>query len=288
MTRRDFIGSSAGALAAAHLAGTAAGDEDGRPPWKKAVIWSMLDDKLPPRERMALAKRAGFDGIEMPPAEVAQAEAMKALADEVGVTLHSVIYGGWGAPLSSADPTVIERGLAEVRGALRAAKAYGADTVLLVPAIVNADTRYADAYTRSQANIRKLLPLAEDLHVAIAVENVWNNFLLSPLEFARYVDELGSPYARAYFDVGNVVAFGWSEDWVLTLGKRIRKIHLKDFKRDTREWKNLREGSIDWPKVSAALREVGYDGWFTCELGGGDEAYLKDVAARVNAIFEGR
>jgi hexulose-6-phosphate isomerase len=237
---------------------------------------------------MPLAKRAGFDGIEMPPSDVAQAQSMKALADEAGVTLHSVIYGGWGAPLSSADPATIERGLAEIEGALRAAKAYGSDAILLVPAVVNAGTRYADAYTRSQANIRRLLPLAAELGVAIAVENVWNNFLLSPLEFARYVDELESPYAKAYFDVGNVVAFGWSEDWILTLGKRIQKIHLKDFKRESREWKNLREGSVDWPKVSAALHEVGYEGYFTCELGGGDEAYLTDIAARVNAIFEGR
>ena len=161
----------------------------------------------------------------------------------------------------------------------------GAGDVLLVPAIVDAGTRYVDAYTRSQRRIRRVAPLAEELKVPILVEEVWNSFLLSPLEFARYIDELRSPWVSAYFDVGNVVAFAWPEDWILTLGRRIRRVHLKDFKRGTREFVNLGDGDVDWPKVRAAFRQVGYSGWFTAELPGGDAAYLRDVATRIDRLI---
>ncbi len=287
MTRRDFLGASAGGAilaAAATVSAQTAPDS----PWKKAVTWGMLPGDLPPADRMALAKRCGYDGIEMPPVgTVGEATELRQLAEAAGLALHSVIYGGWGAPLSSADPAVTDKGKEEILHALACAQAFGADNVLVVPAIVNAETRYADAYDRSQKHLRELIPAAEQLGVTISVENVWNKFLLSPLEFARYVDELNSPYLRAYFDVGNVVVYGWSEDWILTLGERIKRIHLKDFRRSDQAWMNLREGDVDWPKVTAALREVGYAGFCTCELGGGDEAYLTDVAGRVDKIFAG-
>lgn len=285
MTRRGFIGASLG-LAAAGLVGRSSASRDGRD-WRKAVTWGMLPADLQPAERMALARACGFDGIEMPPVTVDEATALRRAADDAGVELHSVIYGGWGSPLSSSDPAVVERGLSEVEAALRAARAYGATAVLLVPAVVNEGTRYADAYDRSQANVAKLLPVAAETGVVIAIEDVWNNFLLSPLEFARYVDEFESPWVRAYFDVANVVAFGWPEDWILTLGERIVKVHLKDFRRADRSWPALREGDVNWPRVRAALIEVGYEGYFTCELGGGDEAYLRDVSTRVDAILAG-
>jgi hexulose-6-phosphate isomerase len=113
-----------------------------------------------------------------------------------------------------------------------------------------------------------------------------------PLEFARYIDELNSPWVQAYFDVGNVVRFGWPQDWIRTLGKRTRKVHIKDFKGGPGlgtggEWVNLREGSIDWPEVMRALAEVGYEGYLTCELKGGDEAYLRDLSARIDLILAG-
>ena len=113
---------------------------------------------------------------------------------------------------------------------LRNAHFWGADTVLLVPAVVNPQTSYHDAWTRSQEQIRKLIPMAQELKVIIGIEEVWNKFLLSPIEFARYVDEFQSPWIRAYFDVGNVVIYGYPQDWIRTLGKRIVKLHIKDFK----------------------------------------------------------
>lgn len=288
MTRREFIGTSAASAALLAATSVVGADAPAGHDWKKAVTWGMLPGDLSVADRMALAKRAGYDGIEMPPVgSVAEAADLKTAADVEGLELHSVIYGGWGAPLSSADTAVIDQGKEEILHALRCAKAFGADTVLLVPAVVNAETRYVDAYERSQKHIRELIPFAESIQVTIAVENVWNKFLLSPLEFARYVDELDSPYLGAYFDVGNVVVYGWSEDWILTLGERLKRIHLKDFRRGDQAWTNLREGDVDWPRVSAALREVGYKGFCTCELGGGDEAYLRDVAGRVDKIFAG-
>ncbi|UCE48794.1 MAG: sugar phosphate isomerase/epimerase, partial [Phycisphaerales bacterium] len=207
------------------------------------------------------------------------------LAREAGTPIHSIVYGGWGAPFSSPDPRVIERGLAGMETALRSAKAQGADTVLLVPAVLNEEVGYGQAYERSQRHIRKLLPLAEELRIVIAVENVWNKFLLSPLEFTRYVDEFESPWLRAYFDVGNVIIYGYAQDWIRTLGKRIVKIHLKDFKRKGYQWTNLLEGDVNWKQVRLVLEEIGYNGFLTPELRGGDEAYLRNLSERIDKII---
>jgi len=166
--------------------------------------------------------------------------------------------------------------------------------VLLVPAVVKKEVSYQDAYTRSQAEIRKAVPLAEELGVKIAVENVWNQFLLSPLEAARYVDEFNSPAVGWHFDVGNIINYGWPEQWVRILGKRIQKLHIKEFSRTRRDkeglWKGfevpLLEGDDDWPAVMKALDEVGYQGWAMTEQGGGDTPEgLKDLATRLGKIL---
>ena len=178
----------------------------------------------------------------------------------------------WRSPLSSADPAVVEKSLDGMRTSLRNAKLWGADTVLLVPAVVNPETTYAQAWERSQRQIRKLIPLAEESKVIIGIEEVWNKFLLSPLEFARYVDEFKSPWIRAYFDIGNVAIQGYPQDWIRTLGKRIVKLHFKDFsfKKRMAEFTPLLEGEIDWRAVHAALADIGFQGTATVELSGGD------------------
>ncbi len=260
-------------------------------PIKKAVLLSMLAERLDYADRFKMARDAGFEQVEaytIP--DPREAEVIKQAADDAKVRIHSVmIMGHWEWPLSSRDPAVVEKCLERAKISLHNAKLWGADTVLLVPAVVNAETSYRDAWTRSQQQIRKLVPLAEELGVIIAVEEVWNKFLLSPLEFATYVDQFQSPWVRAYFDVGNVVIYGYPQDWIRTLGKRIVKVHLKDFKRGEGkyEWVNLGEGDIDWTEIRKAFAEIGYSGSATTELEPGDEAYLRDVSARVDRLVLG-
>src|SRR5882672_2763463 len=261
---------------------------------RKAVLISMLPKDLPYADRFALARTAGFEAIEMQtigrPEEAAE---IREAAKKTGLRVHSVMnMDHWRLPLSSADPDVVNRSVQGMETSLRNAALWGADTVLLVPAVVDAATPYRQAYERSQRVIReRLLPMARDLKVIIAVEEVWNKFLLSPLEFARYVDELDSPWLKAYFDVGNVVFYGYPQDWIRTLGPRIAKVHLKDFQLDRPSgrfaWRNLGEGDIDWVEVRKAFADVGYDGWMTTEISGGDAAYLKDVGARFDRFLAG-
>lgn len=286
--RRSFLKYAATTTIAAGLLGRSteaqAGKQDSK--LRKALQLGMLPKDLSDAEKFKLAKECGFEGVEgYPMDDLEAARRLGSLAREAGVPIHSIVYGGWGAPFSDPDPKVIEKGLAGMETALRSAKALGAETVLLVPAIVTETVGYGDAYKRSQEHIRKLLPLAEQLGIIIAVENVWNKFLLSPLEFVRYVDEFDSPWLKAYFDVGNVIIYGYSQDWIRTLGKRIVKIHLKDFKRKGYQWTNLLEGDVNWKQVRRALDEIGYDGFMTTELHGGDKAYLTDLSDRINRII---
>lgn len=257
---------------------------------KKAVLISMLPKELSYADRFKLAVDAGFEAMEAQTiTDQREAEQIKEAADKAKLRIHSVMnMDHWKFPLSSADPAVVERSMRGMETSLRNARLWGADAVLLVPAVVNPQTSYRDAYVRSQAQIRKLIPLAKELGVVIAVEEVWNKFLLSPLEFARYIDELNSPWVRAYFDVGNVVLYGYPQDWIRTLGKRIMKFHLKDFDSKTKEFVPLREGSIDWPEVRRAIGEIGFSGYLTVELPAGDEAYLREVSRRVDLILAGQ
>jgi len=288
MGRRSFLRYAAAVTAGTSLLGEsmlADGRQKGAK-LRKALQLRMLPKELSDADKFKLAKKCGFEGIEASPMEdINAAQEMGKLSRQAGVRIHSIVYGGWNAPFSDPKAEVIEKGLAGMRTALRSAKAMGADTVLLVPAVVTENVRYADAYKRSQEHIRKLLPLAEQLGVIIAVENVWNKFLLSPLEFARYVDEFDNPWLKAYFDVGNIIIFGYAQDWIRTLGKRIVKIHLKDFKRKGYQWTNLLDGDVNWLEVRRALDEISYDGFLTTELSGGDETYLTDLAKRIDRII---
>jgi L-ribulose-5-phosphate 3-epimerase len=259
---------------------------------KKAVLISMLPAEVPYPERFRIAVDAGFAGIEMRTvADPREAEAVREASARSGLRVHSVMNADhWTFPLSSHDPEVVAKSVAGMETSLRNAKLWGADAVLLVPAVVNPQTSYQDAWTRSQKVIReRILPLAAELKVVVAVEEVWNKFLLSPLEFARYVDELASPWLKAYFDVGNVVFYGYPQDWIRTLGPRIVKVHLKDFQLDRPngrfQWKNLGEGDVDWAAVRQALESIGYDGYVTTEIAAGDAAYLRDVSSRVDRLL---
>ena len=262
-------------------------------PIKKAIMWGTIGVKGSIAEKMHAVKEAGFEGVEMM-SHMNADEVLKA-RDEAGLEIPSVCgTHHWGKPLSDPNPKIRAEGLAALEQCLRDAKRYGASSVLLVPAVVNKDVSYADAYTRSQAEIRKAVPLAEELGVKIAIENVWNGFLLSPLEAARYVDEFNSPAVGWHFDVGNVINTGWPEQWIRVLGKRIQKLHIKEFSRTKRDkeglWKGfdvpLLEGDDNWPAVVRALDDVGYQGWAITEQGGGDTPEgLKDLATRLGKIL---
>jgi hexulose-6-phosphate isomerase len=261
-------------------------------PIKKGVLLEMLPAKLRYAERMKMARDVGFEVVQAPTTpDEREAEEMKKAADVANVRIDSVMnMDHWKYPLSSGDSAVVEKSLAGMRTSLHNAKLWGSDAVLLVPAVVNPQTSYRDAWSRSQAQIRKLLPLAEELEIVIAIEEVWNKFLLSPLEMTAYLKEFQSPWIQAWFDVGNVLLYGYPQDWIRTLGKSIVKVHLKDFKRKENgyEWVNLGDGDVDWEAVREALRETGYSGSAIAELKEGDEAYLRDLSRRVDRLVLGR
>ena len=218
MDRREFLQSLAAAVATAPALQRAGGAAP-----TKAVLISMLPRELSYAQRFAMARDAGFTAIEMQTiARAEEAAEIREAASHAGLRIHSVMNADhWRFPISSADPSVVNQSVAGMETSLRNAKLWGADAVLLVPAVVDATTSYRDAWTRSQQVIRtRLLALAQELRIVIAVEEVWNKFLLSPLEFARYVDEFDSPWLKAYFDVGNIVFYGYPQDWIRALGAR--------------------------------------------------------------------
>lgn len=258
---------------------------------RKGVLVDMLPQNVGYAEGFRMARDAGFEVLQAPATpDRHQAEQMARAAEDAGIPIDSVMnMMHWKYPLSSSDPEVVEKSLDGMRTSLHNAKLWGAGAVLLVPAVVNPETTYRQAWLRSQKQIRTLLPLAAELNVVIAIEEVWNKFLLSPLEMARYIDEFKSPWVQAWFDVGNVVLYGYPQDWIRTLGHRINRLHLKDFKveNDCFHWENLGEGAIDWAAVRQALEETGFHGSAICELPGGDERYLRDISNRVDHLVLG-
>ena len=301
INRRSFLrASAAGSVAGTFLSGGTlnAGDVGSVPAspgefhghLKKSVYYGMLPEELNILEKFELSKRVGFEGIEVPTIEEKDTVSeINEAARKTGINVHSIMnQAHWKYPFSSSDPAVIKESIKGMETSLYNAKEYKADTVLLVPAVVNAETSYKDAWVRSQKHIRKLLYLAEELNVIIAIENVWNKFLVSPLEFARYIDEFDSPYLKAYFDVGNIAMYGVPHDWIRTLGSRIVKVHIKGFHYKNREFVNLGDGTIDWIEVRHAFSEIRYSGFINAELKRGDKKYLLDVAKRMDKIIDGQ
>jgi L-ribulose-5-phosphate 3-epimerase len=293
ITRRDLLKTAAitGAALPALWAG-ALPAADGAPRIRKGVKMSMIsgDSVL---ERFQAAKQAGFEGIDIDQ-RFKHSDVLEAI-QKTGVIVHGVVdYDHWRDTLSSPDPAVRAKGVATLEESLRDAKAYGGTTVLLVPAVVNKDVSYQDAYTRSQAEVRKVLPLAKELGIKILFENVWNSFLLSPVEAVRYIDEFESDMVGSYFDVGNIVRYGWPEHWIRALGKRIGKIDVKEYSRQIENTQGPRagfgveinEGDCDWPAVVAALKEIGFSGWATAEVPGGNVARLTEISKRMDEAFK--
>lgn len=296
LERREFLKVSGAAAVAAATTVKAVAQEGGRKRrFLKALHFGMVKEDLSIADKFRLLKDLGFDGVEMDsPTDLDINEILRA-RDSVDFPIPSLIDSvHWRKTLSDPDPKVREEGLEGLRTALRDAKTLGATSVLLVPAVVREDVPYDFAYYRSQAEIRRVLPLAEELGVKIAIENVWNQFLYSPLEFARYIDEFESPWVVAHFDIGNVVNFGWPEHWIRVLGPRIFKLHAKEYSREKRDkegpWAGFRvklgEGSINWPSVVEALEQTGYEGWVIAEVEGGDRTWLEELSQRMDKVLE--
>lgn len=243
-------------------------------------------------EKFQFAKQAGFEGIE-PMSHLDRNEVLKA-RDATGLPVPSVCGAmHWKFPLSDPDPKIREEGIAALKVSLEDAAAYGADTVLLVPGRVTDTVSYDECWNRSVEELKKAVPLAEKLKVKIAIENVWNNFLLSPMEAVSYVDQFKSPYIGFYFDCGNILVYGWPEQWIKILGRRIAKVHIKEYSRKIADTQGkgagfnvkLLEGDVNWPAVMKALDNIGYNGWTTIEQPGGEtKEGLKDLCDRLKKI----
>jgi len=319
LDRRQFLAASAAAAAGvAMAAGQRAGAQE---PFKHKLYKALIVGK-PTAEELGPMKEAGFDGVEahtVSPEEAAQAREM---AEGLGMRIHCVLRG-W-ASFNSGNEEEVETSIQQTVAALRAAQGYGADAILLVPCKIGGQAMpqawdfriefdpetgqltkvadgdnapYADyiaahdhAYDTSQVAIRKLIPVAEETGVVIAVENVWNHLFVDPRHLAHFADSFGSPWVRVYFDIGNHVKYSPPEQWIAALGERIAKCHVKDYKLNEDghggDWADIRDGSVNWPVVRKALDDVGYEGWMTIEGSGG--LSLEEKSKRLDQIIAGQ
>lgn len=251
---------------------------------KKGIsIWSFAEPDL--RKCMLLAKNAGFDGVELAldehgPVSMDSTKEdimkVKAMAEEVGIELYSLACGlYWTYNYTSANKENVKRAKEITRKQLQVAAWLGCDTILVVPGAVEVAfdpgevVEYDVAYERALEALRELAPVAEELNVHIGVENVWNRFLLSPMEMRDFIDKVGSTHVGSYFDVGNVLYSGYPEHWIKILNKRIKKVHFKDYRRaagDLYGFVDLLAGEVNYPAVMAQLENIGYDNWVTAEM----------------------
>lgn len=252
---------------------------------KKGIsIWSFAEPDL--SKVFDIAKDAGFDGVELALAfdgplnmesTKEDMEKIKALAAEKGIELYSVASGlYWQINYTSDKEENRKKAIEITKKQLQLANWLGAQSILVVPGAVGVDFEpgsevidYDVAYDRALAALKELAPVAEELKVQICVENVWNKFLLSPLEMRDFIDKVNSPYVCSYFDVGNVLYCGYPEQWIKILGSRIKKVHFKDYRKDPGGlncFVDLLSGNVDYIAVMKALRAVGYDGWVTAEM----------------------
>jgi L-ribulose-5-phosphate 3-epimerase len=295
VSRREFlIRTTTAAAFAGTVPQTVFGAEESRRQLHKAMMYGSLAYKGTVVEKFRALKVAGFEGVE-PNSHMNQDEVVRAL-DETGLKAASVCGAHhWGKPLSHPDENVRAEGLEALKQTLRDARRYGATSILLVPGVVNKDVTVEQCRERSIAEIRKALPLCEETGVKIAIENVWNNFIMKPEEARAYLDEINSPWVGWHFDIGNHVKFGPSKEWVKVLGKRILKLHIKDYAtKPGPDGKvpgfnvKLMEGNNNWSAVMAELDRVGYTGWGITEQPGDqskDASSLKELSERVDRIF---
>jgi L-ribulose-5-phosphate 3-epimerase len=281
MDRRQFIQASglfAAGAAAPDLVKRAAAQEPGAR-IRKAVGWGMIDRNLAVEERFRLAKDVGFEGVEVTRhsrEEEIDPRILARASEKAGIPIHGVVNG--------THP--------DLQAAIDEAEIYGATTVLHV-ARADAEASYMENYRRTQELIRAAIPHAEKKRVKILVENVWATFLIEPLSTARYLDELGSPWVKAYFDVGNVMRWGWPQQWIEVLGNRIDKIHIKEYSLKVAMKEGMikgfdlpiGQGDINWKRVREELQKIRFRDWATVEVPGGDRQRLADISAQMDGVL---
>jgi hexulose-6-phosphate isomerase len=241
--------------------------------------WVFPND-MPACDALQRVKEAGFDAFEVCvgtsgpvslDASESEVTGIRVAAEKLGLQLTSVGCGvGWELPLSSPDPDVAAKAIEANSKALRIARWLGVDTVLVVPGVVTPEVSYDTALVNARATIERLERVAANEGVCLALENVWNNFLVSPVEMREYIDAFGSEYVGAYFDIGNILLYGFPEHWIRILGKRIRMMHAKDYRVGAGGFHGfvmLLEGNVNWPAVRAAMRDIGYDKAMVAEFG---------------------
>ncbi len=301
MNRKNFIKSTAlmAGLSAVPSsfseASAASKNSPGKVTLKKGLGFGMIKEDLSLTDKFKLVKDLGFDGIELnSPVDLDKSEVIDA-KEKSGIELPSVVNKDhWQKPLSDPDPQVRKEIIQSVAQSLQEVKDFGGDTVLIVPGVVNEKVSYEHAYVTAMNSIRELIPYAEKTGMQIAIENVWNNFILSPIEAKRFVDEINHPLVGWYFDIGNILRYGWPEHWIKTLNSRIMKLHIKEYSRKIMNEEglgkgfrvNLLEGDINWPVVMNTINEINHQGgWLIAEVSGGDRKRLQDVSERMDKII---
>lgn len=234
------------------------------------------------------AVEAGFAAIEAPGTDdAAELTALKALYRKYNLVCPSVMTSGaWNYPATSPDPAIRAKSAECYKVAIDTAVALECDTILVVPGVVNEKISYETAWANARDTIISVIPYAAEKKVVLAIENVWNKFLLSSREMAEFIDSFNSEWVKAYFDVGNILLYGFPQHWIRALGARIKKVHIKGFKRtgDQLEWTSLLTGDVNWEEVMASFKAIGYDGWITAELGP-DERGFKGIADDMDHIL---
>ena len=290
LDRREFLQIGGGALAAGsllHVPSIPAEEPQKKRGIKKAIMYGTIGFKGSVLEKLQAVRAAGFEGVE-PMSHMNQDEVLKAL-DATGLKAASVCCDThWGKPLSHSSERVRREGLEGLLRALKDAQRYGATSVLLVPGVVNKEVNYDDCFTRSVAEIKKAVPLAGEVGVKIAIENVWNNFITKPDQAIAFLDAIDSPQVGWHFDIGNVLRYGEPESWIPVLGSRILKLHIKEYSQFKKFNVRFLEGDNHWPAIMKALDQVGYQGWGISEQPGDqsrDATGLRDLSERMTKIF---